>query len=103
VHSLPRSLRAELKPSGVRVFEVLPPVVDTASASSLKVAKLPPAAVADAIVSGLKRDREEIRVGPVRQLAPLARITPRLADRNVTRALTKESHIDKAGRHTTTA
>lgn len=33
-------------------------------------------------------DREEIRVGRVRQLAPLARLSPRLADRIVTRALT---------------
>jgi threonine dehydrogenase-like Zn-dependent dehydrogenase len=54
----------------------------------LNVPKLPPAAVADAIITGLQRDREEIRVARVRQLAPPARIMPRLADRIVTRALT---------------
>jgi NAD(P)-dependent dehydrogenase (short-subunit alcohol dehydrogenase family) len=56
----------------------------------LHVRKLPPAAVAHAIVGGLRRYRSEIRVGSVRQLAPLARIAPRLADRIVTRALTQE-------------
>jgi uncharacterized oxidoreductase len=88
VHSLSRSLRAELAGSGIRVFEVLPPVVDTGQVSDLGVRKVPPGAVADAIVAGLKRNREEIRVGPVRQLALLARLSPRLADRIVQRALT---------------
>jgi uncharacterized oxidoreductase len=87
LHSLARSLRAELRGSGVRVFEVLPPVVDTGLASHLDVAKLPPSAVAEAIVSGLRRDRAQIAVGQVRPLVPLARFAPRLADRLVQRAL----------------
>jgi short-subunit dehydrogenase involved in D-alanine esterification of teichoic acids len=86
VHSLARSLRAELASGPIRVFEVLPPLVDTGPVRDLDVRKLPPEAVADAIVAGLRRDREEIRVGPIRQLVPLARLAPRLADRIVTRA-----------------
>jgi uncharacterized oxidoreductase len=89
VHSLARSLRAELEPRGIRVFEVLPPVVDTGAAQDLDVPKLAPGIVADAIIAGVERDRDEIRVGQVRQLAPLARIMPSLADRLVTRALTQ--------------
>jgi uncharacterized oxidoreductase len=88
VHSLARSLRAELKPSGIHVFEVLPPVVDTGPVNELDVPKVSPAAVADAIVAGIERDREEIRVGAVRQLAILARIRPSLADRLVVNAFT---------------
>jgi len=88
VHSLARSLRAELTSRNIRVVEILPPVVDTGPVSGLDVPKLSAAAVAEAIVDGLRRDRDEIRVGPVRQLAPLARLAPRLADRIVTRALT---------------
>ena len=88
VHSAARSLRAELKPSGIRVVDVLPPIVDTDAADELDVAKLPAAAVAEAIARGLERDRDEIRVGSIRQLAPLARLAPRLADRLVARALT---------------
>jgi uncharacterized oxidoreductase len=86
VHSLARSLRAELAASRIRVFEVLPPVVDTGPVGGLAVPKLPAAAVADAVVAGLRRNREEIRVAQVRALAPLARLTPRLADRIVTKA-----------------
>jgi uncharacterized oxidoreductase len=87
VHALARSLRAELT-GRVRVFEALPPVVDTGAVQGIDVPKLSPAAVADAIVAGLAADREEIRVGRVRQLAVIARLAPRLADRMVTRAFT---------------
>ena len=92
VHSVARSLRAELALRGIRVFDVLPPVVDTGPMESVDIPKLSPAAVADAIVGGLRRDREEIRVAQVRQLALLARVLPGLADRLVTRALTQPDH-----------
>jgi uncharacterized oxidoreductase len=88
VHSLARSLRAELASRNIRVFEVVPPVVDTGPVSGVEVPKVSPATVAEAIVAGLRRDREEIRVAEVRQLALLARISPRLADRLVQRAFT---------------
>jgi uncharacterized oxidoreductase len=88
VHSLARSLRVELKPSGIRVFDVLPPLVDTGPVGSLDVPKLTPEAVAEAIIDGLACDRDEIRIAQVRQLAVIARIAPRLADRLMVRAFT---------------
>jgi uncharacterized oxidoreductase len=93
VHSLARSLRAELKPMDIRVFEVLPPLVDTGPVRNLDVAKLSPGAVADAIIAGVERDREEIRVAQVRQLAIVARIMPGLAARLVQRAFTSRSAV----------
>src|SRR5262245_55454847 len=88
VHSLARPLRKELRSSGIRVFEVLPPVVDTGPVRGLDVPKVSAGSVADAIVAGVERDREEIRVGRVRQLAVLARVMPGVADRLVMRAFT---------------
>ena len=90
VHSLARSLRAELGPSGIRVFDVLPPLVDTGPVGNLDVPKLSPGAVAEAIVHGIRRDHGEIRIGQVRQLAVIARVMPRLADRLVVRAFTPQ-------------
>jgi uncharacterized oxidoreductase len=87
LHSLARSLRAELRPKGIRVFEVMPPVVDTGPVSSLDVPKVQPASVAEAIAAGIARDREEIRIGRIKALVPLARLAPRLADRIVTNSL----------------
>lgn len=88
VHSLARSLRAELRPKGIRVFEVLPPMVDTELRRGLDVPKIPVSAVVDAILDGMRRDREEIRVGRVKLLAVAARIAPSVADRLAARSLT---------------
>ena len=71
----------------MRVFEVLPPWVDTAPAGDMGVTKIAPAQVAGAIVDGLRRDHEEIRVGRVRQLATIARLAPRVADRLLAQGL----------------
>jgi uncharacterized oxidoreductase len=90
VHSLARSLRAELAPSSIRVFDVLPPLVDTGPVEDLDVPKLSPGTVAQAIIDGIERDHEEIRIGQVRQLAVIARIMPRLGDRLVVRAFTPQ-------------
>jgi uncharacterized oxidoreductase len=97
VHSFARSLRAELVESGIRVFDVLPPVVDTGPAKGFNVPKVRPDLVAEAIVDGLERNREEIRVGRVKQLAPLARIAPRLADRILSRALPEPAERSETG------
>jgi len=88
VRSMARSLRLELATSGIRVFEVLPPVMNTGPVRGLDVPKVSPGVVADAIVAGIERGHWEIRVGQVRQLAVIARIAPRLADRFVIRAFT---------------
>lgn len=63
LQSYTRLLRLSLSKSDVKVFEVLPPLVDTEFAKNIPVDKMPPAAVADAIVSGLAEDKFEIRIG----------------------------------------
>lgn len=88
VHSLARSLRAELGPKGIRVFEILPPMVDTDLRRDLDVPKIPVSTVVDAALNGIRRDRQEIRVGRVKLLAVAARIAPGLADRLAARSLT---------------
>jgi uncharacterized oxidoreductase len=87
LHSFARSLRAELAGTAVRVFEALPPVVDSEMTRGLDVAKLPASKVAAAIVAGIKRDREQIAIAQVRPLIMMARLSPRTADRIVQRAL----------------
>jgi uncharacterized oxidoreductase len=87
VHSFARSLRADLARTTTRVFEVLPPVVDTELASALDAPKVAPATVADAVIRGLRRDKQQIAVGPIRPLMVIARIVPRAADALVQRAL----------------
>ncbi len=86
IHLIARSLRAEFA-GQVRVFEVLPPFVDTGMATGLGRTKLAPSDVASQIVDGLRHDRFEIRIGPVNALAALARTWPTAADWIISREI----------------
>ncbi|MFV2070234.1 MAG: SDR family oxidoreductase [Pirellulales bacterium] len=83
VHMFSKSLRWQLEESAssVRVFEVLPPMVDTAMTRGRGKGKLSPKQVADEVVRGIERDRREIRVGAVKMLAWVNRFQPWLAER----------------------
>jgi len=96
IHSFARSLRSELA-GQVKVFDVLPPFVDTALAAAFTGPKLSPGAVAAAIVDGLRRDRSEIRIGRANALAWMARLWPAAADRIIARELSIPTGTTAAG------
>lgn len=79
VHSLARSLHAELE-GEVEVFDVLPPWVESELSRSVRGSKIAPERVASEIVDGLRKGRPEIRVGRIKQLSVIGRISPSLAD-----------------------
>src|SRR5262245_2976957 len=85
VHSLARSLRAELK-GQVKVFDVLPPWTDSDLSREVRGAKIAPERVAGEIVEGMQREHSEIRVGRIKQLAVIERISPSWADSIAARA-----------------
>ncbi len=62
----------------------MPPLTDTALTKTVKGKKLRPEDVANAVAAGVERDTYEIRVGIVKALAFLARLSPALAARIVT-------------------
>jgi uncharacterized oxidoreductase len=84
LHSLSISLRLQLKGTPVKVFEVLPPIVETAldrGARDLRGQKrdgISAAAVAKVTLLGLERDRYEIPIGLVKVLRIASRIAPGL-------------------------
>ena len=86
VHSFVRSLRAELH-GAVRVFDVLPPFVDTPLAAGVAGGKLSPERVANDVLEAMRRDRLEIPIGRVGALAPVAHVWPAAADRIMAREL----------------
>jgi len=63
LHSFSQTLRLALSQSNVKVFEVLPPLVDTEFAKSLTGNKIPPSEVATAIIKGLEKNEYEIHIG----------------------------------------
>lgn len=66
LHSYSRSLRVALKNTPVKVFAVYPPGVNTELSKDLKANKIEPREVAGKIISGLKNNRYDIRIGITR-------------------------------------
>lgn len=83
VRSFSKSLRWQMEDGRlpIRVFELLPPMVDTAMTSGRGKGKIPPEQVASALLAGMRRNVWEIRVGKVRVLHPLSRFLPGLVER----------------------
>ncbi len=81
LHSFSMSLRHQLRGTRVRVFEVMPPTVDTEIGRALRGRRLSPGTVAQAVVAGLERETFEIRLGPAKALYALHRLSPALAER----------------------
>ena len=81
LHSLSQSLRQQVARTSVKVFEVLPPTVDTEGAKSFHGAKLSPDVVVQAVLKGLERNVYDIRVGQVNALYLTNRLSPTLAQR----------------------
>jgi uncharacterized oxidoreductase len=79
IHHCAQTLRHQLQPHGITVFEALPPVVDTDMASVLKsdnFKKMKPADLVREILAGLRRNRTEMLLGQSRQIKLLSRIAP---------------------------
>ena len=66
-HSLAQCLRAEMRPAGVRVVNVFPGPLDDEWNQLLPPPKIAPAALAAAIVKGLKEGVEDLYPGDVAQ------------------------------------
>jgi NAD(P)-dependent dehydrogenase (short-subunit alcohol dehydrogenase family)/uncharacterized OB-fold protein len=66
-HSLAQCLRAEMRPSGIRVINVFPGPIDDEWNQNLPPPKVTPAALASAIVKALKDGIEDVYPGDVAQ------------------------------------
>lgn len=79
IHHCAQTLRHQLRPHGITVFEALPPVVDTDMAKALKSGnfkKMKPADLVRDILEGLLRDQTEMLLGQSVQIKWMSRIAP---------------------------
>jgi len=81
LHSFTRSLRWQLEGTPVRVFEIMPPLVDTAMAANRGTGKMSPDALASAFWNGFRSDQYEVRAGKAKAASIIARLLPSLAER----------------------
>jgi uncharacterized oxidoreductase len=79
IHSFSLSLRHQLRDTSVKVFEVIPPIVDTELDKGARGRRgqedrgIPPAEVAKAVVAGVEKDEYEITIGMAQNLRMGAR------------------------------
>jgi uncharacterized oxidoreductase len=81
MHSWTRALRYQLQKTPVKVFELLPPTVDTAMTRDMDGEKITPEVLAKATLEHMEKDKTEIRVGQARALYFMSRIAPTMAER----------------------
>jgi short-subunit dehydrogenase involved in D-alanine esterification of teichoic acids len=83
VHAFSKSLRYQLSDTTVKVFEAVPPLVDTEMAQDQAGPKITPEALAQEVLRGIHRDRYEIQVGRAKILIPLYRLIPAVVESTV--------------------
>lgn len=76
-----RMLREHLRAVGspVKVFELLPPLVETDMTTHMSGKKITTKQLVSSLIDGLKKDRTTIRVGSTKVVSVLNRFFPRLA------------------------
>jgi uncharacterized oxidoreductase len=91
VHSFTLSLRYQLKDTPIRVFEVVPPAVDTelgkgnAGEEEYEYRGIPPSEVAKAVLTGMANNECEIVVGEAKGLVTGSRSNPEQAFQDLNR------------------
>ncbi len=80
IHIFSKSIRYQLKGSNVKVFEIIPPLVDTPMTEGRGTGKISPKQLADEFIKNFKKDKYESYIGKARLLRLIGRIFPRAAD-----------------------
>lgn len=81
LRSFTQALRHQLKDTGVRVIEALPPVVETRMTAENPHKKMPAPACAAEIVKAIETGRQEAYIGATRLLRIVSEISPAAARR----------------------
>lgn len=80
LHSFSRSLRWQLEDTSVKVFEIIPPIVDTPMTAGRGKGKISPEALVAEFWTNFVRDRYEMQIGKTKLLVIIDRIMPKLAE-----------------------
>jgi uncharacterized oxidoreductase len=91
IHSFTQSLRYQLRDTSIKVFEIVPPMVDTELGKGTtgegdhKFRGIPPSEVAAAALAAMANNEYEIVVGDAKRLVTGSRTNPEQAFKNINR------------------
>jgi short-subunit dehydrogenase involved in D-alanine esterification of teichoic acids len=80
IHNGTKSLRYQLEKTSVKVFEIIPPLVDTPMTEGRGKGKISTIQLVDEFINNFKKDKFESNIGKTKLLRYLQRISPILAD-----------------------
>ena len=80
LHTFTKALRYQLE-GKAKVFEVIPPLVDTPMTAGRGTGKIAPEQLVEEFVEAFRRDKCEISIGKTKLLRFLQRLAPSVADR----------------------
>lgn len=79
IHVFSKSLRYQL--NNTKVFEIIPPLVDTQMTYGRGKNKMAPDKLVNEFIKGFENDKYEMKIGKVKLLRVIQRLSPKLADR----------------------
>ncbi|HAC16044.1 MAG TPA: oxidoreductase [Bacteroidetes bacterium] len=80
LHIFTKSLRYQLEDVGIRVFEIIPPLVDTEMTKGRGTGKISPEDLSREFIKKFKINQYEIPIGKVKWLKLIGRLSPSLTD-----------------------
>ncbi|MEL7001580.1 MAG: SDR family NAD(P)-dependent oxidoreductase [Bacteroidota bacterium] len=80
LHIFTKALRYQLEESEIKVFEIIPPLVDTPMTHGRGSGKLSADQLAEEFMSKFGKDQTEMNIGKVKLLRLISRFSPSLAD-----------------------
>ena len=81
IHNGTKALRYQLENTTVKVFEIIPPLVDTAMTEGRGKGKITPRQLVDEFITNFKNNKFESNIGKTKLLRFIQRISPKLADK----------------------
>lgn len=80
LHIFTKALRYQLQGSNIKVFEVIPPLVDTPMTQGRGKNKISTNALVNEFIHGMDKNNYEMNIGSVKLLRMIHRLSPALAD-----------------------
>ena len=80
VHNFTKALRYQLELTGIKVFEILPPLIDTPMTEGRGKNKISAEQLVREFIRDFKNDRHESYIGKTKLLKLVSRLSPKLAD-----------------------
>lgn len=81
IHIFSKSLRYQLEEKDIKVFEIIPALVDTAMVAGRGKGKISPQQLVDEFITAFKKNKYEVNIGKVILLRFVNRLFPSLADK----------------------